>query len=344
VPVDEYLEALAAEFRIRLPHGSAATLDTVYFGGGTPSKLGAGGVARALDLVRAHATLAPDAEVTLEANPEDITAAAAEAWLRAGVNRLSIGSQTFDDAVLRWMHRTHDAAAIGASVAAARSAGFSNYSLDLIFALPDAVARDWPRDVDAALELEPAHLSLYGLTVEPHTPLGRWRARGSVAEAPEETYEWEFMLAHRALSAAGFEHYEVSNFARPGLRSRHNAAYWTGAPYVGIGPSAHGFDGRRRQWNASGYVEWLGLARAGRDPEQGGEELTAENRLAEEVYLGLRTGTGLRLRGAEMEHTRSWVAQGWGELSAEANLRLTPHGWLRLDALAADLTLFRSRY
>jgi len=344
VPVDEYLQALAAELPLRLDQRAANSLDTVYFGGGTPSKLGGDGVRRALELVRQHATLAHDAEVTLEANPEDITPEAAQAWARAGVNRLSIGSQSFDDAVLQWMHRTHDASAIRKAVGVARDAGFTNYSLDLIFALPESLARDWARDVQQALELEPAHLSLYGLTVEPHTPLGRWRARGSVAEAPEELYEAEFLYAHQALTMAGFDHYEVSNFGRPGLRSRHNGAYWTGVPYAAVGPSAHAFDGTRRLWNAAGYAEWLKLTGEGGDPVAGDETLTPENRIAEAVYLGLRTTGGLALSPREQEHVRPWVANGWATLDQTGRLVLSAHGWLRLDALAADLTLLRSRY
>ena len=344
VPVDEYIGALSRELAVRFAGAKPWIVDTLYFGGGTPSRLGADGVARAIAAVRDHIDLAQGAELTLEANPEDISADAVSRWRDAGVNRLSIGAQSFDDAVLKWMHRTHDASAIRRAFDTARRAGIENISLDLIFALPDAVDRSWDRDVVSALELEPSHISLYGLTVEPHTPLGRWRSRGELDEAPDERYEREFLLAHDAMTAAGLEHYEVSNFGRAGFRSRHNSAYWTEAPYAGLGPSAHEFDGVARRWIRSAYVDWLRALEAGRDPIEQSETLTDENKTAERTYLGLRTEAGLTLSDAEIERTKRWVEAGWADLSADRRLRLSPLGWLRLDALAADLTLLRSRY
>lgn len=347
MPVDEYVDAVARELDIRFPDPAAFAADaltTLYFGGGTPSRLGGEGVAKLLDVVRRRLTLATDAEVTLEANPEDVNREAVRAWREAGVNRVSLGSQSFDEDVLRWMHRTHDAGAIGRAVDLARSEGIENVSLDLIFALPERTKRSWENDVARALELEPSHLSLYGLTIEPHTPLGRWHRRGDVAESPEERYEAEFLYAHDALSAAGLEHYEVSNFGKPGSRSRHNSSYWSGVPYLGLGPSAHEFDGAVRRWNVAPYAEWLERLSQGRDPIESREELTPENRGAESVYLGLRTVDGLAMSAAEVEHVQPWVAAGWGVVDTANRLVLSPLGWLRLDALAADLTLFRSRY
>ncbi|HEY4129695.1 MAG TPA: radical SAM family heme chaperone HemW, partial [Gemmatimonadaceae bacterium] len=284
VPVDEYLAALAAELRVRFPEQAHWPIDTLYFGGGTPSRLGADGVARMLDTMRQRVEIAADAEVTLEANPEDITREAVATWRSAGVNRLSIGVQSFDEETLKWMHRTHDAAAISHAVDAARAGGIDNFSLDLIFALPHEatrVARSWSRDVDLALQLEPSHLSLYGLTIEPHTPLGRWESRGEVAESPEEQYETEFLLAHDALTAAGLEHYEVSNFGRPGMHARHNSSYWRHVAYAGLGPSAHEFDGATRRWNVTAYSDWLTRLGERRDPMGERETLTASNRVAE---------------------------------------------------------------
>jgi oxygen-independent coproporphyrinogen-3 oxidase len=228
-------------------------------------------------------------------------------------------------------------------VATAREAGIGNVSLDLIFAVPEGLERDWRRDLDAALALAPEHLSLYGLTVEPHTPYARWRERGTAHEAPEDRYESEFLAAHASLASAGFEHYEVSNFARPGLRSRHNLAYWSGAPYLALGPSAHGFDGARRRWNVAPYAEWLRRLRAGLDPAEGEEALTDENRLAESVYLGLRTTRGAVLAISEEALVAPWIATGWARMDTERRLVLTPLGWLRLDALALALTAHRSR-
>jgi oxygen-independent coproporphyrinogen-3 oxidase len=221
--VDEYLDALERELAIRLPR-DGEPLATLYLGGGTPSRLGGEGVARLVELVRQRRPLASDVELTIEANPEDVTRESAERWRAAGVNRLSLGAQSFDDDVLAWMHRTHRGDAVISAVTAAREAGIADVSLDLIFALPDPLGRDWARDLERAIALEPTHVSLYGLTVEPRTPLGRWTARGSVAEAPEERYESELLLAHERLTAADFEHYEVSNYAKPGRRARHNSS------------------------------------------------------------------------------------------------------------------------
>ena len=345
VPVDEYLLALEREIDIRFAPSADAPwhLDTLYLGGGTPSLLGASGIARLLDIVRSRATLHARAEVTVEANPDDVTPEAVRAWRAAGVNRLSLGGQSFDDAALRWMHRTHDAARIRLAVENAREAELSNLSLDLIFSLPEELGRDWRRDLDLALELEPPHVSLYGLTVESGTPLGRWVARGEVVEAPEERYEHDFLLADRMLTSAGFEHYEVSNFARPGVRARHNSAYWEGRPYAGIGPSAHGFDGAVRRWNAESYADWERRIAGGLDPMEGQELLDDENRLVEQVYLGLRTSAGLPIATDEAGYFGRWVLERWAVMSPDLRLRLTPSGWLRLDALAADLTAFRSR-
>jgi oxygen-independent coproporphyrinogen-3 oxidase len=343
VPVAEYCQALASELAIRFPDREPAEVDTIYLGGGTPSRLGGAGVARALALVRERFPLAGGAEVTLEANPDDVTEAAVDAWVQAGVNRLSIGSQSFDDDALAWMHRTHDAAGIERAVASARAGGIENLSLDLIFALPDALQRDFGADVERLLALEPDHVSLYGLTVERDTPLGRWVSRGQAVERAEEGYETEYLAAHEALTSAGLEHYEVSNYARPGKRSRHNASYWSGVPYVGLGPSAHGFDGRTRRWNARPYADWRDRLNAGRDPIEGEEQLTGQNRLAESVYLGLRTDAGVQLEPGERDLVASWEVAQWVTLDAGERLRCTALGWLRLDALAAALTHRRSR-
>jgi oxygen-independent coproporphyrinogen-3 oxidase len=343
VPVDEYLTALDAELTARFPDPSGERIDTLYLGGGTPSRLGGSGVARALEVVRRRFPLAPDAEVTIEANPEDIDTESARTWAGAGVNRLSIGSQSFDDRALGWMHRTHDAAAISRAVESARHAGIVNLSLDLIFALPQALDRNFGNDLDRLLALDPDHVSLYGLTVESHTPLGRWVADGVTVERPEEGYEADFLLAHQRLIGAGFEHYEVSNYARPARRSRHNASYWAGVPYVGLGPSAHGFDGDTRRWNARAYAAWRDLALTGADPMEGEERLTAANRIAEAVYLGLRTSGGLALEPGDELLVEPWIDAEWVTLAPDRRLRCTATGWLRLDSLAASLTHHRSR-
>jgi oxygen-independent coproporphyrinogen-3 oxidase len=344
VPSAEYVDALRREIDLRFPGNDRWEADTLYFGGGTPSRLGAKGVSEMLEMIRARVTLAPGAEVTLETNPEDVNDEAVAAWRESGVNRLSLGVQSFDDRVLSWMHRSHDAPAIDRAVDIVRRGGIENLSIDLIFALPAELDRDWSADVRHALALAPEHLSLYGLTVEPHTPMGRWRARGELVESPEERYEAEFLHAHDALSAAGFDHYEVSNFGRSGRHSRHNSSYWSLTSYAGLGPSAHEFDGSARRWNAPVYRDWARAVSCGEDPMSGSETVAEDSRVAEAVYLGLRSRRGLALRPSEMEHVQPWIEAGWATLDGSGRIELTALGWLRLDALAADLTLFRSYY
>jgi oxygen-independent coproporphyrinogen-3 oxidase len=343
VPVADFVDGIAAELRIRTAGADLAPIETIYLGGGTPSKLGGDGVGRLLDAVRATPGLAVlgGAELTIEANPEDVTEESVSAWIGAGINRLSLGVQSFDAAALAWMHRTHDAIAPGRAVEAARAAGMDNISMDLIFALPESLRRDFDADLSTLLALDPDHVSLYGLTVEPRTPLGRWTARGEVASTPEDRYAEEFLRAHEVVSRAGLEHYEVSNFAKPGKVSRHNSAYWRRAPYIGVGPSAHSFDNGTRRWNEREYAAWRGKVASGADPLGGSEELTRENVLAEEVYLGLRTTDGLPITAADERSLSAWECSGWAARRG-ARMTLTPEGWLRLDSLAASLTAVRS--
>jgi len=342
VPWDEYVAAVAAELDVRALGVPRVSVDTIYLGGGTPSRLGPEGVTQLMEVLTSRFAPAESAEITLEANPDDIDALSLAAWQAAGVNRISLGVQSFDDRALAWMHRTHDSRRVIAAANALREAALENWSLDLIFALPASLQRDWARDLDAAIALAPPHLSLYGLTVEPHTPLARWRDRGAAVEGTEDAYETEYLRAHHALRAAGYVHYEVSNFGRPGRWSRHNRSYWSGASYVGLGPAAHGFDGTVRRWNEREYSAWRRVLETGADPVSGSESLTDENRIAEEVYLGLRTTDGLPVRAEEQDVIRPWVDVGWAMLDGD-RLRLSAMGWLRLDALAASLTAVRSR-
>jgi len=339
-PVEEYVKALGTELDTLRPDLEGAILDTVYLGGGTPSRLGGLGVADVLATVRDRARISGAPEITIEANPDDVNDMAVAHWVAAGVNRVSLGSQSFDDAALKWMHRTHDASQIGRAVQTLRRGGIDNISLDLIFALPAHLGRSWESDLVRALDLEPSHLSLYGLTVEAQTPIARWADRGATVQGSEESYEDEFLTAHAMMTAAGYDHYEVSNFALTGMTSSHNSAYWTGAPYAGVGPSAHSFDGAIRRWNVAAYSEWIRRLEKGEKVIAGEETLTEENRAIERVYLGLRTRRGLEITEDEMGRAQGWSAAGWAVVDdplQNPRVRLTPMGWLRLDSLATDL-------
>ncbi len=334
VPSRRFVDTILVEWRRWLTWDTwehDSSLSTIYLGGGTPSRLESSELARLLRQLRADRPVLAGAEVTLEANPEDITAEGVAAWLDAGINRVSLGIQSFDDRVLAWMHRVHDAERARQAVKTLRDVGVTNLSLDLIFALPSALERDWQRDLDQALSLEPEHLSLYGLTVEPRTPLGRWTARGSAIPADDDRYAAEYLAAHASLVGAGFNHYEVSNAGRPGFRARHNSAYWTGARYLGLGPSAHSAADGWRWWNLPDWAAYDRAIAAGGMVEAGREQLSAEQVLLERRYLALRTSDGLPLSEAPGE-AEAWKQAGWAEADS-THLRLTLEGWLRLDAL-----------
>ena len=336
--------------------------ETIYLGGGTPSLLPSDAIARLLHELTSRIrnpqseirnrsnpqSAIRNVEITLEANPEDVTPDHAKAWRASGINRVSLGAQSFDDAVLKWMHRSHDAARIGAAVHALRGAGIENISLDLIFALPDELQRDWERDLDMALALRPQHLSLYGLTVEPRTPLDRWISRGATRVPDDDRYAEEYLTAHRRLTADGFFFYEVSNASLPGFRSQHNSAYWSGKPYVGLGPAAHSFDGTTRRWNLRAWEAYRQAIAAGRSAVESEETLNDEQRYLEGIYLGLRTVEGIAFAALRRPSPPSaaavlsppplFAAQGW-TFEADGRLKCTPEGWLRLDSIVAELTM-----
>jgi len=351
IPAQEYVEAVLQEVTLRgltdpgpePGETEAHGLETLYLGGGTPSLLPPDALATLVTSLRDAfgATSSRDAvEVTVEANPEDVEPEHARAWRRAGVNRVSLGAQSFDDHVLAWMHRSHDAARIGGAVRTLRDAGFDNLSLDLIFALPAELQRDWERDLELALSLGPDHLSLYGLTVEERTPLARWISRGAVVAPEDDRYAEEYLLAHARLAACGYRFYEVSNACRDGFRSRHNSAYWSGRAYVGLGPAAHSYDGRSRRWNIPAWPAYARAIAAGRSPVECEEILTPEQRELERLYLALRTDAGLPVTALDRPRppsTARWIEHGWAEVNA-GRLVCTPQGWLRLDALVGDLT------
>jgi oxygen-independent coproporphyrinogen-3 oxidase len=340
VPSSQFAELIEREWTEWQNHAAwdeSPALDTIYFGGGTPSRLDPSAIARLLEAFQRNRPVISGAEVTLEANPDDVTRANADAWLSAGINRISLGAQSFDPSVLAWMHRTHDAVQIGVAVRTLREAGFTDVSLDLIYAVPQALGRDWTADLEQALVLAPTHLSLYGLTVEPATPLGKWTARGESLSLDDDHAALEYLAAHARLEAAGFEHYEVSNAGLPGHRARHNAAYWRRAPFIGLGPSAHSGFGSIRRWNVREWTEYRHRAELGEPLLLEQEALDDDQVNLEALYLGLRTSDGLPGEKVPPDVTNRWIESGWAVVR-ESRVVLTPEGWLRLDALVASLS------
>src|SRR5690606_9747419 len=254
------------------------------------------------------------AEITAEANPESFTAELARDWRAAGINRVSLGAQTFDEAALRWMGRLHGPDGPARAVAAAREAGLDNVSVDLIFGLPDRLGRDWGADLERALRLEPEHVSLYGLTAEAGAPLGRWVAEGRERLPDEDAYGAQYLLAAERLTAAGFRHYEVSNFALPGRESRHNQVYWSGEAYLGLGPGAHSYLAGRRWWNVRSWAAYAAALGRGEAPVEGEETVEGDAARLERTWLALRTSEGFPLREASEGQRRlaaRWAEQGW---------------------------------
>lgn len=347
-----WLAAVAAELEGLRTHGwapLAPTLDTLYVGGGTPSLLAPRFAADLAGLLGRARTAGPELEWTVEANPESFGADLAQAWAAAGVNRVSFGVQSFDAGALRWMGRLHAPQDAKVAVDRARAAGIANVSVDLIFGLPDSAPRSWPDDLERALALDVPHVSLYGLAVEKGTRLFRHVKEGRSPPPSEGRYQEEYLLAAQVLADAGYDHYEVSNFARPGFASRHNQAYWNGVPYLGLGNGAHSFHAGRRWWNERDWDAYAAAVTDGGEGEgsgqAGAETLSAGQSRLEAVWLGLRTAKGLELgalagtdagRSASQRVAQRWEARGLA-VATSHRVRLTPQGWLLLDALAVEL-------
>jgi oxygen-independent coproporphyrinogen-3 oxidase len=342
-PVFAWLDAVGTEMRLLAEErgwNGPLRLDTIYVGGGTPSLLGTGAMDALAERLAPYATWDADAvEWTCEANPESFTPELAADWRRAGVNRVSLGVQTFHAPALKWMGRLHGPDGAARAMDAARGAGFDNVSVDLIFGFPKRLGRDWAADLHRALTLEPEHVSLYGLTAEAGAPLGRWVKEGREALADDDRYADEYLLAHRVLTAAGFRHYEVSNFGLAGRESRHNGIYWTGAPYAALGPGSHAFYPPLRRWNVRGWEDYRRALAAERLPVDGEETLDADGAALEAVWLGLRTDGGWPMHGAGEDQAAlaaEWEGRGWARV-ADGVLRLTAEGWLLLDRLAVEM-------
>jgi oxygen-independent coproporphyrinogen-3 oxidase len=342
----ELVDAICAEIKLQQAYLPDQPLETIYFGGGTPSLLTETELDRLLTTIHDQYTIAPDAEITLEANPDDLTDAAKLTMLRRYVNRLSIGIQTFDEASLRWMNRAHNAHEALASVDRARQAGFSNLSVDLIYGIPNRTDAAWETDLTTMLALNVPHLSAYALTIEPDTAFGRWERSGKLTPADEQLAATQFEQLTAALTDGEYEHYEISNFAKPGQYARHNTAYWQRRPYLGVGPSAHSYNGVSRQYNIANNARYIADIRQAVLPATV-EELTIADQVNEYLLTGLRTQWGCSVaeldallgndfsRQQQRELTDLYQT-GWLRRDGD-QLRLTPAGKLFADRVAATL-------
>ena len=337
------MDAVLAELAQR--RGDAA-YDTVYLGGGTPSTLRAEALARILEA----AAPVDDGWVTLEANPEDVTPGLAREWHGLGVGTLSLGVQSFDDDELAFLGRGHTAAEAERAVETARTAGLEKISIDLIYGLPSRTLSDWRASLERAIALEPDHLSCYQLTIHESTLFDRHRREGREVAANADATAALFFETHERLGEAGYEGYEVSNFARtPEHRSRHNQKYWDHTPYLGVGPGAHSFDGASRSWNPRSFYEWARRIESGEDAVEDRESLSDAQRLLERVLLGLRTRRGIDLGelqelygvdllDANRERIERWIEDGRVVLEGRS-LRLTLSGLALAESLAASFEI-----
>lgn len=291
-----------------LYHGWAASFDTLYLGGGTPSILSPDDLEGLIAEIRAAFTISTGAEVTVEANPGDVTADFLAAIRRAGVNRINIGIQSFDDGVLTLLGRRHDRTRALSAFAAARDAGIGNIGIDLIYGIPGQGMEPWLTTLREAVALNPDHLSCYQLTLEEGTPLAERCNRREIA-LPGESLQADFFLnTAERLEANGYNHYEVSNFARPGRESRHNRKYWDHTPYLGLGPAAHSFSGRERRWNRRSLDAYMGDLESGREPVESREILRNEQLCMESLFLGFRTRRGICLEAFQARFGRDLLA------------------------------------
>lgn len=273
------------------------SISTVYLGGGTPSQLTIPQLHQLFDAIYIYNKVESGAEVTIEMNPDDVSVPYADTLRQLGINRVSMGAQTFDDERLRWLNRRHTVAQVGQAVKILRAAGIRNISIDLMYGFPNETIDDFVHDIDEVIKLDVEHISAYCLMIEEGTELYRRYGDKRVREyddSKEETERKMYELLIDKLTAAGYEHYEISNFARPGFRSRHNSSYWTGVPYIGLGAAAHSFDGHLRSWNVSDIQQYI--AAVNRDERLNEEEeLSATDFYNERVMLGLRTCEGVDL-------------------------------------------------
>jgi oxygen-independent coproporphyrinogen-3 oxidase len=291
---DELLQALIKEIKLQKDYLAGETIETIYFGGGTPSLLSESEVALIINTITGIHTVATDAEITLEANPDDLDKAKLQSLRHTPINRFSIGLQSFFDDDLQWMNRVHRAAEAEASVKRAQDMGFENLTVDLIYGYPLLTDQKWKFNLDKVFELGVPHISAYSMTVEPQTALASFIRKKKQPAMNDEQSATQFVYMTDAMLLNGFEHYEISNFCKPGFYSRHNSNYWKGVKYLGIGPSAHSYNGEVRQWNIANNTKYIEAIITDKLPAEL-EVLTEADRLNEYIMTSLRTSWGLDL-------------------------------------------------
>ena len=343
---DKMIAAIHAELQLRKMEAQRP-VETIYFGGGTPSVLSKEHIVGMLDQVHQHYDVIQSPEITLEANPDDLTLEYMQALQEAGINRLSIGIQSFHDSELKLMNRAHNASQALSSVTLAKKE-FDNVSIDLLFGNPNTTLDDWKRNLDHALQLEVPHISSYALTLEPKTALERFVDKGVVSLLDENVVEAQFHHLVDTLTQAGYDHYELSSFGKPGYHSQNNTGYWQGKTYLGIGPSAHGFDGNQRYWNVSNNASYMQQITKGELP-QTIEKLSVVDIFNESIMIGLRASWGVSLQAMEnklglryRQHLEDQAKRFMDEglLHIENNaLKTTRKGAFLADGISAELFL-----
>lgn len=342
---DEIIDAIAQEVPQRKNLIGDKLIETIYFGGGTPSLMGARHLQKIMTAIYQTFTISENAEITLEANPDDLSIEKLQAFKENKINRLSIGIQTFNDDELKYLNRTHDAKKAIESIDRARKSGFNNLTVDLIYGLPGSTSESWGRNLQLVRNLDVPHLSCYALTVEPNTAFEYFIRKGKLKPPEEELFLDQFEQLIDFTVANGYEHYEISNFCRNGWYARHNTAYWFGTPYLGLGPSAHSFDGNSRFWNIAHLKKYMdGIAQNMPVFEQ--ESLTQKQRYNEFVMTRLRTlwgigfadlqkGFGGELSGHFFDKLKKYNDSGLLEISA-THVRLSRKGIFISDNIISD--------
>ncbi len=323
-------------------------IETIYFGGGTPSLLTEKEIVSILNTIKKNYRIAGDAEITLEANPDDISSQKLIEWKNSGINRLSIGIQSFLERDLLWMHRAHNAEQALNSIQLTRQAGFSNFSVDLIFGIPRLTDEDWEKNIQTVIDFDIPHVSSYALTVEPKTSLHKMIQLKKKEDVNQDVQSRQYLMLMDTMAAGGYEHYEISNFAKPGFRSRHNSSYWQSEKYIGIGPSAHSFNGKARTWNKANNMIYIKSLQENIIPFEK-EVLTETQKLNEYIMTSLRTIEGMNLNLIEKDFSKkdrdrieNVIENKIGKekiLLENDVIFLTNEGKLFADAIAVELFL-----